>query len=163
MSICMLFKKTTPLNVKAWHWLLLLVIVLTTIGLNMYYARWPEATVTIAGRPIKVLVADNFAHLMKGWSDRRDMGGYQGMLFIFFGRGDHTMVMRGMNFPLDMVWIDGDSIVDMAQNLPTEPGRTEAQLTPYSARLPSTLVLELPAGFIQLNKLQIGDKITVTR
>lgn len=118
---------------------------------------------TIAGRQIKVLVADNFAHLMKGWSDRKDMGEYQGMLFVFPGRGFHTMVMRDMNFPLDIVWIDGNSIVDLAPNLPPEPGRAEAQLTPYSARLPSTLVLELPAGFIQLNKLQIGDKITVTR
>jgi uncharacterized membrane protein (UPF0127 family) len=73
------------------------------------------------------------------------------------------MVMRDMNFPLDIIWLDGFTIVDMAPNLQPEKGRTEEDLTPYFARLPSTLVLEVPTGFITQNKLKIGDRIEIIK
>ena len=85
------------------------------------------------------------------------------MLFVFDTKGQHTIVMREMNFPLDIIWLDGFKIVDMAPSVPPQKGVTETDLVPYFARLPSTLVLELPAGFIVANELKIGDSIEILK
>ena len=72
------------------------------------------------------------------------------------------MVMRDMHFPLDIIWLDGNKIIDIAPNLPPEPGLAEEQLTIYRSRAASTLVLELPAGFMERTSLKIGDVIEIS-
>lgn len=154
--------KNSP-QIKNWHKIFLLILVLSAVGFGLYGRWWPKAEVQIGGQKIKVLLADTYQHRLKGWSDRKDMGRYGGMLFVFPNRGQHAMVMRRMNFPLDIVWLDGLTVVDMAPSVLPEPGRAESQLTLYFARLPSTLVLELPAGFTQKYGVKIGDKITIDK
>ena len=124
---------------------------------------WTKAIVKVGGVEIKVLVADTKDHRFQGWSGKKDMGKYGGMLFVFPESGDYQMVMRDMYFPLDIIWIYGDEIVDFAQNLPPEAGVSEAMLTKYPARRHSTLVLEVPAGFMEQTGLKIGDKVEVIK
>ena len=157
----MLFRKEKNNELKKWHLIVLGIVVVFAVGVRIYNARWPSATVQIGGQTLSVLVADTYQHEVEGWSNKNDMGQYGGMLFIFSGSGQHTMVMRDMRFPLDIVWIDGTHIVDIAPNLAPEPGRTEAELTPYFARLPSTLVLELPAGFALKYGVRVGDSVKI--
>jgi len=148
---------------KKWHLILVVAIIVLSIGGRFYAAWWPKGEVKIAGQSVKVLIADTDKHRFRGWSKEKDMGNYGGMLFVYPVTGQHAMVMRDMNFALDIVWLDGLAIVDMAPNLPPEPGYSEAQLTPYFSRLPSNLVLELPAGFIEKNGLKIGDKVEIIK
>lgn len=147
---------------KRWHLIVLAVVVLAALGFKLY-SVWhvSEARVTIAGVELRVRVADTPALRLRGWSNYKDMGGFEGMLFVFPDRGQHTMVMRDMLFPLDIVWIDGKSVVDIAPNLDPDPSKTEAELTPYFARAPSTMVLELPAGWAARQGLKVGDTVTV--
>lgn len=120
---------------------------------------WPKANVKIGGEVLKVLVANTPAHQVEGWSNKKDMGNYGGMLFVFPDFGQHTMVMRDMRFPLDIVWLNGNKIVEIAPNIQTEPGKTEAQLTPFFSSQPSNMVLELPAGFMDKTGIKIGDEV----
>lgn len=145
---------------KKWPLIAFAIIVICFVILKIYnYCHWPEAIITVSNSPIKVLVADTPEHWLKGWSDRRDMGGYDGMLFKFLARDSYAMVMRDMEFALDIIWLDDSKIVDMAPNVAPEDGRSEAQLTVYRPRLPATAVLELPAGFIAQKGLKIGDTV----
>lgn len=159
----MLFAPKETKQPKKWHYIFFAVVILLFVGLKAYAYYWPKATININGRILKVLVADTQQNRIKGWSGKKDMGKYDGMLFVFPEKAQHTMVMRDMNFSLDIIWIDGFTIVDMAPNLKPEKGRAEEDLTPYFARLPSTLVLELPAGFLIQNKLKIGDRIEIIK
>ncbi|MBI5729447.1 MAG: DUF192 domain-containing protein [Candidatus Magasanikbacteria bacterium] len=152
---------TQPVETKKWHLILLAAVILAAVGFKIYGSLWTKHTVRLGGEEFRVLVADTQSHRVTGWSKRKDMGAYGGMLFVFPERRQHTMVMRSMLFPLDIIWIDGRTIVDMAPNVLPEPGKSEAELTPYFARLPSTLVLELPAGFIKAHSLKIGDQIEI--
>ena len=147
-------------QLKTWQKVFFLIVIAAAIGFKLFSYHWPKATVSIGGQEIKVLVADTYDHELTGWSNKKDMGQYQGMLFYFSSRDQHAMVMRNMLFPLDIAWIDGNQIVDMASNLPPD-NHPESQLYPYMSREPSTLVLELPAGFLQQNKVKIGDTIGV--
>ena len=157
----MFLRKAKNRELKRWHLYVLGIIALTAIGYRIYSALWPTATVHIDGQIIKVQVADTYPRRLQGLSNRDSLGRWGGMLFVFPERAEQTMVMRDMRFALDMIWIDGNTIVDMAPNLRPEPGRTEEQLTKYFARRPATLVLELPAGFIVNSRLRIGDLIEV--
>lgn len=159
----MLFQSKELKQPKKWHYIFFGFVILLFIGIKLYSFYWPKETININGHVLTVLLADTEQHRIKGWSNKKDMGKYDGMLFIFPERSQHTMVMRDMNFPLDIIWLDGFTIVDMAPNLQPEKGRAEVDLTPYFARLPSTLVLEVPAGFIMKNQLKIGDRIEVIK
>ncbi len=157
----MFFTKRELQPIKKWHLVLLAVIIIAAIVFRFYYNQWPKATVIFANKEVKVLVANTYARRVEGWSGKKDMGKYGGMLFIFDKSEQHTMVMRDMLFPLDIVWINKGKIVDMAPNLQPEAGRLEAELTRFSARAPSTWVVELPVGFILQNNLKVGDKVIV--
>ncbi len=148
---------------KTWHLVFIILVILISVGYKIYGSLWTKATVKIGGQEVHVLVADTYDHRLKGWSDRQDMGQYGGMLFVFPDRGQHIMVMRGMHFRLDIVWIDGNKVIDIAPNLLPEPGVAEENLTLYPARAPSTLVLELPAGFKEQTGLKIGDKVEIIK
>jgi len=149
--------------VKKWQWYLLILVIALSLVLKAHGYYWPKAQVSIGQKTMEVLVAHNDRHWHKGLSGRKDLGKYGGMIFIFSSRGQHTMVMRDMKFAIDIVWLDGYQIVDIAPSVQPEPGKTDGQLTPYFSRLPSDMVLELPAGFAQANGVKIGDMVKVVR
>src|SRR3989344_6135441 len=144
---------------KTWHLVVIILVIVVAAGYRIYGSWWTKATVKIGGREVLVLVADTYSHRLKGWSDRKDMGKYGGMLFVFPERSRHAMVMRDMHFPLDIIWLDGGKVIDIAPNVLPEPGIPEELLTVYQARAASTLVLELPAGFMSQTGLKIGDEV----
>jgi len=152
-----------PKPFKTWHLILIVLVIAISVGFKIYASLWTKATVKIAGQEVRVLVADTYDHRLKGLSDRQDMGKYGGMLFVFPDRGQHIMVMRDMHFRLDIVWLDGNKVIDIAPNLLPEPGIPEEQLTIYPSRASSTLVLELPAGFKDQTGLKIGDTVEIIK
>lgn len=147
---------------KFWPLVAFAIIIACFAVLKVYnYFYWPELTITVADSRLNVLVADTPEHWLKGWSGRENMGSHHGMLFRFIIRDDHGIVMRDMNFPLDIIWLDSGQIVDMAPNVSPEKGRSEDELTVYRPRLPANAVLELPAGFITEKGLKIGDTVNL--
>lgn len=146
---------------KTWHKIVILVLVAVSIGYRIYGALWTKATIKIGSQEIRVLVADTANHRIKGWSDRKDMGKYGGMLFVFPDSDRYGMVMRDMHFPLDIIWLYNNKIVDIAPNLPPQRGVPEEQLTVYKPRSEADLILEVPAGFMQRTGVKIGDTLEI--
>ena len=69
--------------------------------------------------------------------------------------------MKGLNFSLDFVWIKGDKVVDILQNIPyPTKDQKDSDLPIYSSSSPVDKVLELPSGAIQRFKIKVGDSIT---
>lgn len=155
---------TTPRRVlkPKYRWTIIIVFILLTIFVKAYTAwYWPKAQIVIADKPLRVLVAKYPWQWQKGLGGRSDLGAYDGMLFLFPKTEQHAIVMRNMRFPLDIVWLQQGVVVDLAKNVPVEPGVGEQGLTTYPARLPSNMVLELPAGQAESLGLRIGDKLSV--
>ncbi|MFA6485853.1 MAG: DUF192 domain-containing protein [Candidatus Magasanikbacteria bacterium] len=151
----------TAKKFKSWHAVVLLAVLFVGMGLKLYSYHLNAAQVKIGNRIYDVLVAKTMSQQYRGWSRYRDMGGVEGKLFVFNARSQHAMVMRDMIFPLDMIWLDGETVVDMAPGVPIEPGKSEADLTPYFARAPSTMVLEMASGTIADSGLKIGDNVGI--
>ena len=144
-----------------WYLILLLIFIAIGVGLKLYGLRWPTAKVVFGDKQLEVLLADTARHRYTGLGERNDLGEYDGMLFVFPTVGSHGIVMRDMQFSIDIVWINEGRVVDIAPNVPTEPGVSEQDLMVYLPRVPATLVLELPAGYAMQNDLKIGVEVEV--
>ena len=71
--------------------------------------------------------------------------------------------MRGMRFPLDMVWINAEcAVVDITADVPhPSPGQDDSALPTYSPLDPATYTLEFNASPASLAGLQTGDQVTL--
>ncbi len=137
------------------------IILLVTLGIKLWQLRWPSAVIELKGQELKVLVAEISHHQRKGLGGRESLEEYDGMVFLFSYSDKHTMVMRNMEFPIDIVWLEKGVVVDIAPNIQAEPSVPEANLTKYYPRKSANLVIELPTGWVEKNDLRIGDKMVV--
>ena len=154
-----MFKKKSIGTV--WLVIIASVIFLAFAVLKIFTDHLPEAYVKIADKDLYVMVADTPSRWFKGLSGRKNMGIYDGMLFVFPDASRRAMVMRDMIFPLDVVWITDSKVVDLKQNLMPEKDKDEASLTHYLPSEPSDVVLELPAGFVERSGIKVGDDVKV--
>lgn len=108
---------------------------------------------------LKVIFANTPELQFKGLSGMESLGEYDGMLFEFGQTGSYTMVMREMLFPLDFIWLKGNTVTEITENAQPEPGLSERELTLYTNDYPSDSVLEVPAGFAKKQGIKVGDKL----
>ncbi len=95
-------------------------------------------------------VAETFRARTKGLLGKSSLPAGEGLL-IRPCRGIHTF---GMNFPIDVVFLDKcNHVVAFHKNL------SPCRLTPIYLRAAS--VLELPAGAIEATHLTIGDEVEI--
>lgn len=149
-------------TLKKWHIVLLVVIGVVFLFLKLWQMSWPEANIVLKNQPLHVLLANDFYRQYRGLGKRETLGKFDGMLFVYNFYERPGIVMRAMRFPIDIVWFNHNKVIDMAKNVPVEPGVREADLRVYYPRGEANLVLELPAGWIDKNSLKIGDLLFVT-
>ena len=96
----------------------------------------------------------------KGLGLRESLATDSGMLFLHDESRKYTYWMKGMQFPIDIIWISGDIIVDFTPNIPPPiPGQNEDTLERYASTVEVNRVLETNAGFVNQYNIQKGDKI----
>lgn len=139
----------------------LVLFFLCYLGLKIWNGRTEEIEISLAGNPAQVYLANTPAQLYKGLSDRSDLAGKDGMFFIFPGLGRHGIVMRDMRFPLDIVWLQNNTIVDMVKQAPLEPGVAHEDLKVYYPSKDANFVVELEAGWLDKHGIVIGDELRI--
>jgi uncharacterized membrane protein (UPF0127 family) len=113
------------------------------------------------GGTLHVEVAQTPDERERGLGDRDALAEDSGMLFDLGKTRVPGFWMKGMRFPLDMVWIDdGMRIVGVTEDVQPEPGVPDAQLRRYSPDEPVRYVLELNAGAARRLGLAAGERVT---
>ncbi len=139
------------------------VVAVAFVGFGAWYGyrgvpkTHPARILDVNGTQIKAEFVSSPADIQQGLSDRESMPRDQGMLFELGFRDFHTFWMNRMHFPLDIIWIDGNTVVDIAENLPA-PKFGEIPYT-YTPKAEADTVLEVNAGVVAETKLQVGDEI----
>lgn len=95
--------------------------------------------------------------LEKGLSQRDSLEQNQGMLFLFPSLRKPAFWMKGMNFPLDILWLKGDAIVEINENVPLF---TQGNVTTIIPHQEINKVLELKPGTASECEIKPGDKAT---
>lgn len=139
------------------------VFMVAMVALQFTKHHWGEATIGLKDTQLHVLVAKNVYQQEKGLGGRESLDPYDGMLFLFDFSSRYGFVMRDMKFPIDIVWFNAGVVVDIAPNVPVEPGVPEERLRRYLPRAEANLVLELPAGWTEAHGLQIGDRLELSK
>lgn len=117
-----------------------------------------EPYVLIGNQKIFVEVADSSEERYQGLSKRPFLKKNRGMLFIFGEYEKHAFVMRDMRFSIDIIWISGNSIVDISQNVPLPENGNDLPL--YMPKVEVNKVLEAPAGYTMESGIKIGDTVS---
>ena len=112
--------------------------------------------VTVGDTVIKVEISDSEEERVKGLADRKSLPRDSGMIFIFDEAKKYSFWMKGMTFPIDIIWIDDGKVVDITQHAQPEAGGTQS-LTIYKPDKPAKYVLEVNANYIKENGIKIGD------
>lgn len=146
------------------RYLTLIVISLTFIAVGGA-ALWRQSAsvlqmlITPTGEEIRLIVAKTDEERVRGLSGREYMNPDEGMLFVFPEDGVYPFWMRGMHFPLDIIWIDaGLEVVHKEEEVATS---TYPLL--YEPPGKARYVLEVHAGVAESMGMQVGEKMRFAR
>lgn len=98
-------------------------------------------------------IADTVQKKKKGLSNRESLEPFGGMVFP----GSRYFWMKDTNFPLELVYTDANGVIVDKIDMPVDK---EGKNTYYSQKPEAKDAYELPSGFFEKNKLEIGDRIS---
>lgn len=149
--------------------LLIVIIVVVFIMQNGKYANLfsfstattHQSTITIDNQTFNILIAKTEKDKEIGLSKRSELPDNMGMIFPFDTPGFYAFWMKDMQFPLDIIYIHGDKIVTIINNLqnPTPKNDTWQIVKPTQE---SDLVLEINAGLSKKYNFQVGDMVKLS-
>lgn len=129
-----------------------LAVVVFTLWALFGGSKWATASVGIETYTFRL--ADSPIERAKGLSGMSigDLNA-DGMLFVFPDDATRLFTMRGMEFPLDFIWIRDNKIMHIDYGV--DEGTVDS--TPILA----DMVIEVPAGHAQEMNFQIGHPIAI--
>lgn len=104
-------------------------------------------------------VAEDPLSRATGLSGRNSLPEKNGMLFLFDAPARHGIWMKGMRFPIDIIWMRDGAVVDLVESAPPpEVGASDASLAVFMPDVEAESVLEVNAGFAKKYNVKIGDR-----
>lgn len=147
-------RKYQSFSRKNWLYLLLGLVLLVNVYLYFFQKDWREVK---AGNCLfKVEIVSHPREQYLGLSNRDKLALDQGMLFLFPTAADRSFVMRNMRFPLDIIFIRNNRIINLYHNLPPEGAVTA---NTYHSGSETDAVLEINAGRSNACHLGVGSEI----
>lgn len=114
------------------------------------------AEAELHGRTFTIEVADTIAKRDLGLGERDSLSADHGMYFPFDAEQRWVFWMKGMRFPIDIIWIRAGKVVDIDHSVPPPKA---LPLDTFSPIEPADAVLEVNAGVAQEIGLKPGDEV----
>jgi hypothetical protein len=113
--------------------------------------------IVIADTPVFASVADSMSERIKGLSGTPFLPDNVVKLFAFGVAGEHSIWMKDMNYPIDIMWTTADgTIVHIEENVAPESFPES-----FASPEPAWFVIEASAGFVASNSVAIGDDVVL--
>lgn len=136
-----------------------LILVFITVILGLMFLNTDKAPYAkINGKTFSLYIAQTEQEREKGLSIFDSIPQNKGMLFIFNKEDYYTFWMKDMKFPIDIIFIDKNKIVEIFKNVPVQKGN---DLPTYSSKEKSDRVLEINAGLSDKYGFKKGDSVTI--
>lgn len=117
-------------------------------------------SVVINNQEIFVEVADTPEKQRQGLAGHEPLSDTQGMLFPYNPPQKVTFWMKGMTFPIDIIYIANNQVVQIySQVPPPEPDMAASNLPRYPANQPIDYVLETPSGWTKNHQISVGEPV----
>lgn len=119
----------------------------------------PGTQLAVGDAVVQAEIADDDSERARGLGGRDRLASDAGMYFVLTDSSPRIW-MKGMRFPLDLVWINGGRVVQVTPRVPDEPpGTPESELPIYSPARPANRLLEVNAGWAERNGVRRGDPV----
>jgi uncharacterized membrane protein (UPF0127 family) len=111
--------------------------------------------VTVGTVEVQASVADTLSKRITGLSNTPFLPEGVVKLFAFGVPGTHSIWMKDMNYALDIIWVaEEGEIVHIEENVSPDSFPTS-----FASPTPAWFVVEANAGFVEQNKIKIGDEV----
>lgn len=123
------------------------------VAVFFIFSQTQSTTLRIGDGVFKARIAKTEAAREKGLSGTETLGADEAMILAFATDGYWEIWMKGMKYPLDIVWIDKDKkVVYVVKNAPYEDG----ELATFKPTVSARYVIELPAGTVEQKRISVG-------
>jgi uncharacterized membrane protein (UPF0127 family) len=125
-------------------------LVIATLPASAPFVGLTETRLGVGGRCLRVVVADDQTERVEGLRQRRDLGPYDGMLFVFDSPTETGFTMSTVPVPLDIGFYSADGAPVSRRRMKPCP-HAEAECPVYEGGAPfddalETLGGKLPSG-----------------
>ncbi len=120
---------------------------------------YQKTVLEINGQKINIEIVKSALAEARGLSIKNEIAEDYGMLFIFSDLAIRDFWMKGMKFPIDIIWINGSSVVGFSENVLPQPGVKDSDLTRYYSPTAVSRVLEMKAGSVKRLGIVAGTEI----
>lgn len=90
-----------------------------------------------------------------GLAGRADLGEGRGMLFVMPDDDFQRFWMKGMQFPLDIIWIENGLVIGCEERISAEDQRI------FTSPEKASYVLEAKAGFCEQYDVEVNDEVRI--
>lgn len=120
-----------------------------------YKKSLTSATVLVGSRAYHLEIANTPASRQKGLGERATMAQSAGMLFVFPSASTLCFWMKGMHFPLDMIWVNSNKqVIHIEQNV-----QPDTYPRSFCSNNPAKYVIELSAGQVAAAHLRANQQL----
>lgn len=150
----------------------LLIAAAVLLGIAMYspLLKTPAledgkpARVKVDRAKLEVQVVGNDQSRSRGLAGTPSLDESHGMLFLFPSAQQPAIWMKGVQYPIDIIWINNGTVIEVTPNVPpVAAGTPDAAMPLYQPAGVVTQVLEVAAGWAARNNVQPGDPLRVLR
>jgi len=121
----------------------------------------PLVPLTVGKTNLMVELRKTEAEHALGLSYRQSLGNDRGMVFIYPETQKVLFWMKGMNFPLEFIWVARGIVVELTQNVSAPTSEEPVPKTIMPAQ-EVDMVVEVNAGWIEANGVGVGDVVKMT-
>lgn len=119
-----------------------------------------KSSVLIDGKTFYVSIANTDEQKAKGLSIYKSLPLDSGMIFPFQNSGYYPFWMKEMKFPIDIIYIQNNKIVEIFEDVPA-PLSQDQQLPIYRPGTKANYVLEINAGLSKEFGFKKGDAVKI--
>jgi hypothetical protein len=135
-----------------------LFIVIILVFIKVYYLNPQQPNAEINGHVFSLYLAKTSKDQEIGLAKFAEIAKNQGMLFIFQKADYYSFWMKNMRFPIDIIFINKNKIVDIFQKVPVSKN---GNLPIYTTHAKADKVLEINSGLSDEYKIKIGNNIKI--
>jgi len=132
----------------------LIILIVAFLTFNYFLPKSPRAEIN--GHVFSLYLARTSDEQAAGLARFRTIDQNRGMLFLFNKPDYYSFWMKNMQFPIDIIFINGNKVVAIFQKVPIS---LNGNLPVYTTKTKADKVLEINAGLTNKYGIKIGDLV----
>lgn len=139
---------------------LILLGIISVLAAGCAHTR--TTLLTIGDDTFNLYVADSAIEWEVGLGNVDTLSAGEGMVFIFPSSEERTFWMKGVEYPIDIVWVNQQQVIGSVTAQPELVTTPEASYQFYKSPEAVDTVIELPAETVTATGITPGDRVILT-